>query len=119
MTMKRTVTMLVAILAISAIGSAFAAEMIVNGGFGSSTGWNTWSTAGDAVTLSWDWNSLLAADNPTGGTGPALRLYTAVYTNKSFGIWQKVTLMQGQSYTVGGFSRLTDPGGNKDRKSVV
>jgi len=92
---------------------AYAGERITNGGFGTPTGWHTWSTSGDPVTLNWDFNSTSAADNPTGGTGPALRLFTSAYTNKSFGVWQKVTLMQGQTYTIGGYSRLTDPGGNK------
>lgn len=101
---KTGIVLIVLAMGLSSAVMAANGEMLTNGSFGSSTGWNYWSN--DASTKAHA-NFSYSTVTPAGGSGPCLRLYEDAGKSAStiFGIWQKVTLMQGQTYTIGGYSK--------------
>lgn len=79
-------------------GSVFAGERVTNGTFGSGTGWTDWTERG---SITRDFNS--STGGPTRGSPPHLRYYNG--NNFNGGVWQPVTLIGGQTYTLSGFFR--------------
>lgn len=72
-------------------------ELVVNGEFGSDSGWTRWSAA-EAVTF--DFNNSDAAKMPTGSNGAVLNLTGGSDTNG--GIFQAITLEGGKNYAFNG-----------------
>jgi endoglucanase len=80
---------------ISLINDVTGEEVVVNGGFGSDTGWTQWNING-AQTFDFNY----AADTPAAGSGPGLRVSGGADNNG--GVYQAVTLQSGQTYTLRG-----------------
>ncbi len=76
-------------------------EVLVNGGFGSGSGWTELTISG---SLNVDYNNSDASKQPTGGAGAALRISRpAGVTGEINGaVYQQITLQAGQSYTFSG-----------------
>lgn len=76
-------------------------EVLVNGGFGSGSGWTELSITG---TLSFDYNNTDAGKQPTGGEGANLRITRpAGVTGEINGaVYQQIALQAGQTYTFSG-----------------
>jgi glucan 1,3-beta-glucosidase len=83
---------------ISLINDATGQEMIVNGDFGSGSGWTEWNVNG---VQTFDYGYVAAT--PTGGNGAAMRVSGPADNNG--GVYQAVQLVPGQRYTFSGVSR--------------
>lgn len=86
---------------ISITNTATNAEVISNGGFGSSTGWTTLTVSGQ---LNLDFNASAAGKTPTGSEGAVLRVTRpdGVTGEINGGVYQAITLQGGQTYTLSG-----------------
>lgn len=86
---------------ISITNTATNAEVITNGGFGSSTGWTTLTISG-APKL--DFSSAAAGKAPTGSEGAFLRVTRPDGSTGEIngGIYQAITLQGGQTYALNG-----------------
>lgn len=86
---------------ISIVDTAGNAEVISNGGFGSSTGWTALTISG---ALSLDFNDTTAGKAPTGSDGAVLRVTrpAGVTGEINGGVYQAITLQGGKTYTLSG-----------------
>lgn len=86
---------------ISIVDAASNAEVITNGGFGSSTGWTPLTISG---SLNLDFNDATAGKAPTGSDGAVLRVTrpAGVTGEINGGVYQAVTLQGGKTYTLSG-----------------
>jgi glucan 1,3-beta-glucosidase len=83
---------------ISLVNDATGQEMIVNGDFGSNSGWTEWNING---VQSFDYGYV--GSTPSAGSGPALRVQGTADNNG--GVYQAVQLVPGQRYTFNGAFR--------------
>lgn len=76
-------------------------EVLVNGGFGSGSGWTELTITG---SLNFDYNNTDASKQPTGGDGANLRITRpeGVTGEINGALYQQITLQAGQSYTFSG-----------------
>lgn len=72
-------------------------EVIVNGNFGSDSGWTTWAASATSPTI--DFNVTDASKLPTGNDGAVLSM---TGTDINGGIYQSITLEGGKSYALSG-----------------
>jgi glucan 1,3-beta-glucosidase len=86
---------------ISLINTTTEEEMVVNGNFGSNTGWSTLTITG---ALNFDFNSTDASKLPSGSEGAVLRVTRGegVVGEINGALYQAVTLEAGQSYAFSG-----------------
>lgn len=99
-----------AVLAVGVICTSYAAvgNIVTNSGFGSQTGWTTWTSNSDGKSVFWDFNATDPAKAPSSGSGAFLRMYSATSTLTRMGVWQKVTMVIGQTYNLN--LAVRDPG---------
>ena len=83
---------------ISLVNDATGQEMIVNGDFGSGSGWTEWNING---VQTYDYGYLAAT--PAGGNGAAMRVSGPADNNG--GVYQAVQLVPGQRYSFSGVFR--------------
>jgi glucan 1,3-beta-glucosidase len=77
-------------------------ELIVNGDFGSSEGWNTWTAAG-AVNI--NFNMIDTNKLPSDATGAVLNISgqtNTIMPDINGGVYQAVILEEGKTYTISG-----------------
>jgi endoglucanase len=86
---------------ISIVDTGSNAEVVTNGGFGSSAGWTTLTISG---SLNVDFNDATAGKVPTGGDGAVLRVTrpAGVTGEINGGVYQAITLEGGRTYTLSG-----------------
>ena len=87
------------LLAVPALGG----ERVVNGGFGSNSNWTNWTERGSATR---NFNSSSA---PSGGSAPCLQINGG--SNFNGGVFQAISLVSGQTYTLSAKTRDVNSSG--------